>query len=272
MEEMIVRNFSLEHTLECGQIFRFEKEGKGYYVSHRDKLFYVEQAGPKLKFKNTTKAFLTKFFRLDDPYSKILKSISKDKHIKKAIKEYHGLRIIRQDPWECLISFICSSNSNIPKIKMNLSLMSSFFGKPLKLDSFESHAFPNPGSLTHFGKLKDSKVGYRAEFIREANKNISNKELITIRGKEYEYAKQRLIQIKGVGDKIADCVALFSLDKLNAFPVDVWVQRVMTKLYFEGEERSKQEIAEFGREYFGEYAGYANQFLFYYARQNDKTR
>lgn len=267
MRGMIVKNFSLKHTLECGQIFRFDKADSGYYVSHRARLFYVKQSGNNLFFKNTTKAFLTRFFRLEDNYSMIMKSISKDKHVRNAIKEYSGLRIIRQDPWECLISFICSSNSNIPKIKKNLTLMSSYFGKPLRLDDFESYSFPEPGKLYHLGKLKNNKVGYRAEFIKCANKSITYRELTALRKKDYEYAKQRLIQIKGIGDKIADCVTLFSLDKLNSFPVDVWVQRIMNELYFKNKKVSKQEIAEFGRLHFGEYAGYANQFLFYSRRK-----
>ena len=266
MNSLNVKDFRLDYTLECGQIFRYDKVGEYYFVSHRDSLFKVKQVGNKLYYKNTNNKFLKSFFRLDDDYKKAIKNISKDKHIKKAIKSLYGLRIIRQDPWECLISYICSSNSNIPKIKTNLNLISKCFGKKIALDGFGSYTFPNPGELSHSKRLWSCKVGYRADFIKEVNRNINYSELNSLRKKGYDIAKKTLLQLPGVGEKVADCVLLFSLAKSNAFPVDVWVKRVMQELYFKNKNVSNKEMRGFGQEYFGEYAGYANQFLFYYRR------
>ncbi len=266
MNSLSVKDFRLDYTLECGQIFRYDKVDGYYFVSHRASLFKIKQIGNKLYYKNTSKKFLKSFFRIDDDYKNIIKNISKDNHIKRAIKSLYGLRIIKQDPWECLISYLCSSNSNIPKIKKNLNLISKCFGKRITLDGFESYTFPNPGELSHSKKLWSCKVGYRADFIKKVNRSINYSELKSLRKKSYGIAKNRLLQLPGVGDKIADCVLLFSLEKSNAFPVDVWIKRAMQELYFKSKNVSNKEIKEFGQSYFGEYAGYANQFLFYYRR------
>lgn len=267
MKSIVVEDFDLSHTLECGQFFRYEKIKDFYYVSHMDALFKLRQRDNKLLYENTTKQYLISFFRLDEDYKSIIRSISKDVHIKKAIKSLYGLRIIRQNPWECLISYICSSNANIPKIKMNLSLLSKRFGHKMILGDYGSYTFPKPGQLSHLKKIQECKVGYRARFIKQANQQTTYKKLLSVEKQDYHTAKSMLLELHGVGDKIADCVLLFSLDKLNAFPVDVWVQRVMQELYFKNKKVTKTHIREFGQNYFGKYAGYANQFLFYYRRQ-----
>lgn len=267
MKSLQAKNFSLKHTVECGQFFRYEQLDDYYHLSHQDKLFKVKQQGNHIYFKNATHSFIRNFFRLDDDYKKIIKSISQDKHINEAVNTLFGLRIIRQDPWECLISYICSSNSNIPKIKTNLKLISEKFGKKISLDGYDTYTFPKPGELSSKTKLKACKVGYRAKFIYEVNKNITKSKLNALKTKNYALAKTQLIRLYGVGDKIADCVLLFSLERLNAFPVDVWVQRAMQEIYFKNKSVIKTHIREFGQNYFGEYAGYANQFLFYHRRQ-----
>ena len=266
MKSIVAHDFNLDHTLECGQFFRYHKHNGIYYVSHRARLFKIQQKGTKLFYQNCTKQFLTDFFRLDDDYKTITKSISKDAHIRNAIKSLYGLRIIRQDPWECLISYLCSSNANIPKIKMNLRLLAQEYGSKIALDEFSSYTFPKPGELTNLKKLNRCKVGFRAKYIEKVNNKIEYKTLKKMRNMDYLNAKEELIRLPGVGDKIADCVLLFSLDKLNAFPVDVWVQRVVQELYFKKKKVTKAQVREFGQSYFGEYAGYANQFLFYYRR------
>jgi N-glycosylase/DNA lyase len=276
MESLTARNFELENTLDCGQFFRYEKKEDGskefYIISHRDRLFKVRQEGDRLFFSGVSKEYLIEFFRLDDDYEGILKSISKDAFIRKAIKENFGMRIIRQDPWECLISYICSANNNIPRIKKNLELISAGFGKAITHAGHSGFSFPNPGELSDHERIFFCKVGFRSRFIFQANQAVDGVWLDSLGKKNYEAARAELIGLNGVGEKIADCVCLFSLNKLEAFPVDVWIRRVMLEQYFKGrsEEKNKKlknsEIGEFARGYFGKYAGYANQFLFYYRR------
>ena len=146
MPKILVKDFNLEHTLLCGQMFRVTRAGNWYYIVARDRVFRIRQSANHLEFQGVDKKFLAHYFALDEPYPAILKQIEKDPHIRKAIKKYYGMRIVRQDPWECLISFLCSSAANIPKIKLNLEMLSKSFGKRVELDGFEWYSFPNPGS------------------------------------------------------------------------------------------------------------------------------
>ncbi len=265
MQKIHVPLFDLQKTLECGQFFRYKRTRDWYYINSRDLLFKVQQQGDKLIFYGVNKKFIKQFFRLGDPYEKIIKEISVDEHIKKAIKNNIGLRLIRQDPWECLISYICSQNSNIPRIQNKLNFLAKTFGQQIRLDNFETYTFPAPGQLNNLNKIKSCKVGYRAKYIFEANK-IDPKPLATLRIKHYNEAKEFLLNIHGVGEKVADCVCMFSLDKLEAFPVDVWIKRVMQENYFNNQDISNKKLREFAEQRFGKYASYANQFLYHSRR------
>lgn len=263
------KDFNLQHTLECGQFFRYKKLNNFYYVQSRNLLFKIQQKDNKLFYKfaknnlKNEKDFLIDFFNLNQNLEQIQKEIAKDKHIKKAIAQYNGLRLINQDPWECAISYICSSAANIPKIQLNINLLSKTFGKPIELDNFKSYTFPEPGTINNLNKIKNCKVGFRAKFILEANQNL--KQIHNLKQINYEKAKKELIKNLGIGEKVADCICLFSLNKQEAFPVDTWVTKVMNLLYLK-EEKNKTKIAEFARNYFGDYAGYAQEYLFYAMR------
>ncbi len=293
MESIRVSDFNLEATLECGQFFRYRKESAGkartgktgrtsrkkdstdeYVINYRQLIFRLRQEGGRLYFSGVPKEFIISFFRLDEDYKAIIKSISKDAFIRKAVKANYGMRIIRQDPWECLISYICSANNNIPRITSNVRQLSRRFGKKLvKNDNdIDGFAFPEPGTMSDHNALKACKVGFRSRFIHDANKSVDELRLLELRKKSYEAARAELIMLNGVGEKIADCVCLFSLDKLEAFPVDVWIRRVMLEQYFKGRNGAElkkvknYDIQQFARKYFGKHCGYANQFLFYYRR------
>lgn len=266
MDSIKISDFNLGKTLECGQFFRYEKLDDLYLVSHRERLFKVRQEKDLLLFSGASEEFITDFFRLEDDYRAIVKSISKDEFMREAIHESYGMRIIRQDPWECLISYICSANNNIPRIRKNLSMISERFGSPILHEEHNGFSFPTPGGISDHEALRACKVGFRSRFIFEANNNIDERMLISLRDKSYEEAKAELIKINGVGEKIADCVSLFSLDKLDAFPVDVWIRRVMTEKYFSGKKTSDKEIRAFAENYFGRFRGYANQYLFFHRR------
>jgi len=266
MDSIKVSDFNLEKTLKCGQLFRYEKLDGAYLISHRAKLFKIRQEKSQLLFSGVNPEFISDFFRLDDDYKAIIKSISKDEFMREVIGENYGLRIMRQDPWECLISYMCSARNRIPKIKQNLQMISKTFGSPILHEKHGGFSFPAPGRISDLDALKACKIGFRSEFIYEANKNIDEKRLISLRAESYENAKAELTRIKGIGEKIADCISLFSLDKLDAFPVDTWIRKVMTEQYFSGKKPTDNKIRAFASDYFGRFRGYANQYLFFHWR------
>ena len=268
MGKMKVKDFNLEHTLECGQIFRINREDNWYYINARDRFFKICQDKNEIEFYGADKDFIIHFFSLNENLSKILKEINKDKYIKKSIDKYRGLRILKQDPWECLISFICSAASNIPRIKSKLSALSVSFGKKKSMDGVDDYTFPKPGNINNYEKIVNAKTGFRAEYIFEANNSVNIKKLNSLKTLSYENAKNELKKVNGVGDKVADCVMLFSLGFSQAFPVDTWIKKTMQLLYFDNNTVSNEKIRRFGLDYFGSYAGYAQQYLFMFSRND----
>jgi N-glycosylase/DNA lyase len=277
--------FNLDVSLCCGQVFTWNKKGDWWYGVVGDKALKVRQVNTELEFVNGDEKFVEKYFALDDDLQKISVNISKDEHIRKALSEFLGLRIIRQDPWECLISYICATCKNIPAIRNMLLSLSSRFGEKTTLDGMDFFTFPIPEKLAGATE-KDlwlCGLGYRARYVLETSKLIFEKnfELENLRQLPYEQAKKKLCAFAGVGHKVADCVLLFSLGKLEAFPVDRWIERVILNYYAQQlpselaqklsqrKGLSDSEYAQlnaFGRKYFGEYAGYAQEYLYHYER------
>jgi len=281
--------FNLEHTLKCGQVFRWKKIGNWWYGVVDGKVLKLRQVDDKLLFQafpeKVNPKFVEDYFRLKDDLPHILSRINKDEHIGEAIKAFNGLRILRQDPWECLVSYMCATNSNIPAIKKMILNLSKRFGNKITLEGHDFYAFPKLIDLAKADveEIKGCKLGFRAERVLEVSKMIERGEfnLYALRKMGYEKAKRKLMALPGIGHKVADCVLLFSLDMLEVFPVDVWMRRIILRLYphhFEPSFVEKvlgkrsimpkeyDEIASFGRRYFGEYAGYAQEYLFHYWR------
>jgi N-glycosylase/DNA lyase len=263
-----VKDFNLEYTLFCGQLFRVSKAGDWYYIIMRDRIFKIRQSSDYLEFYGINKEFLVHYLALDEPYSHILREINNDPYMNAAIRKYHGLRIIRQDPWECFISFLCSSAANIPKIQLNLELLAKIFGKRICLNGREGYAFPNPGDLNNYEKILTAKTGFRAKYLMTANSLVNEAFLLAVGKLSYSEAKMALKGVPGIGDKIADCILLFSLGFTGAFPVDTWMKKILQKLYFKNRVISNRQLRDFGTEYFGTYAGYAQQFLYMFARES----
>jgi len=257
------KNFDLRHTLECGQLFRCSKKDDGYCLIAGDKIIKLKQEGNVLFFEGCSRKFITNYLALEEDYGRIIKSLQKDKFVAEAIKRYRGLRICRQDPWECLISFICSSASNIPKIQKNISKLAQSFGRKIKN---KAHAFPTRDEIKSLRTIRSCGCGFRSPYIFEAAKKADEKWLNSLRKLPYETAKKELMKLNGVGEKVADCVLLFSLGFGEAFPVDVWVKRVMEELYFNNKKTSEKKIREFARKKWGKHAGYAQEFLYHYRR------
>lgn len=277
----------LDVTLCCGQVFRWNRIGEWWYGVAGGKAVKLRQTNAELEFTNTDFKFLENYFGLDDDLEKIRASIGKDEHIRKALREFWGLRIIRQEPWECLISYICATYKNIPAIKHMLLNLSSRFGEKTLLDGMEFFTFPTPAKLARapVKDLLDCGLGYRAKYVQSTSKRILENaiELESLRKLPYAQAKKQISSFAGVGPKVADCVLLFSLGKTEAFPVDRWIERVILNHYIEklpselARELQKREgltntnyakINVFGREYFGEYAGYAQEYLYHFERMN----
>jgi len=254
-----IKNFNLKHTLESGQFFRYQKKGEWYYCQERDKLFKIRQISDKIEFYGTDTNHIKKLFGLNVNYDKIVKELSKDPTLKKALRKYNGLRIMQRDPWETLVSFQCSIMSNIKKIQLNMNKIAENFGEKIELDEFKSHTFPKEGKLNDIEKLKESKTGFRAKYIHEMNKKVDEKYFTKLGN--YEQAHQKLTELPGIGPKVADCICLFALGKMEAFPIDVWMERVMKETY--GVDKNAKEFAQ---KRWGKNAGYAQQFLYHWRR------
>jgi len=281
--------FSLEHTLGCGQAFRWEKVGEWWFGVVGEGVLKVRQAEGFLLFeaypRNVGAEFLSRYFRLDDDLPLILSEVNKDEHVNAAISRFFGLRIMRQDPWECLISYICAANKNIPAIKNMISNLCERFGEAVEFEGRRFFTFPKPAELAEAGveELRLCKLGFRAERVLKTAQIASEGELDleSLRRMRYWEARRELLALPGVGPKVADCVLLFALDKLMAFPVDVWMKRIVLDYYSGFFERSfvdrvlrrgslspseYEAIGDFGRGYFGEYVGYAQEYLFHFRR------
>ena len=277
--------FDLDVTLCCGQAFRWDRRGGWWYGVVRENAFKIRQTGDFLEFGNTKEKFVNTYFGLHDDLPKILRQISKDEHIKRAIEAFKGLRILRQDPWECLISYICATYKNISAIKQMLSNLCKKFGDRIYFDGYDFYTFPTPKRLAKatIEELAKCGLGYRAKYVSETARAVYENgfEVESLRKLSYKKARKELWSFPGVGLKVADCVLLFSLGKLEAFPADVWIKRVILKYYesyFPNEFIRKisgkksltiseyKELNLFGRRYFEDYAGYAQEYLYYYER------
>jgi len=264
--------YSLKHSLECGQVFRWELDGNSFVGVVGSNIFRVGQIGDVLTVASSDSKEATNdirdYLNIDMYLASILKEIDVDEHIHDAIVKFKGLRILKQQPWECFISFILSQNSNIPRIKKMIINVSKFYGKEILLNGYKNFRFPLPSDLTKAnGKdLKTIGLGYRAHYIIETSKKFLKEEdkFLSIFDKSYEEAEKYLLDFPGVGDKVANCTLLFAFKKYEAFPVDTWVRRIIGKLYFKGKENlTNKKIKKFARRHFGRFCGYAQQYLFY---------
>lgn len=258
-------NFDLKHTLESGQFFRYKQINDWYYCCERNVLFKIRQKEDEIEFEGTTKEHIERLFGLDKNYNEILKKLNEDKTLRDSIQKYIGLRVMKRDPWETLISFQCSIMSNIKKITFNMNKLAEEFGKPMELDGVTMHSFPSPGEIKNFETIKKCATGFRAKYIFAANTMVDDEKMKKWNELEYEKLVERLDEIPGVARKVADCVALFGYGRGEAFPLDVWMERAM-KPYTKHEKHDK--IREVAHKRWGKNAGYAQQFLYHHIRNN----
>ena len=277
--------FDLDFSLCCGQVFRWRKVDGWWYGIVGEHVVKVRQCGAELEFKNVSKDFVQHYFGLNDDLTQISSCIGNDDYVRKDLQRFEGLRIVRQVPWECLISFICATYKSIAAIELMLKKLSIKYGEKQVFDGMDFYTFPTMERLANASEngLRECGVGYRAKYVQATAKKVhdENMKLEDLRNLPYLEARKALLEFSGVGLKVADCVLLFSLEKQEAFPVDVWVKRVILNHYadqlpepFVKKMQSHTsltngeyiKIGDFARNYFGAYAGYAQEYLYHFER------
>lgn len=257
-----IKNFNLTQTLDCGQAFRWFQTSNGiwhgiafgkYIELYQNENDIVINGSNREDFYN----FWYKYFDLERDYSQIIKEVSLDEIVKKATEFGSGIRILNQDSWEALCSFIISQNNNIPRIKGIIERLCENFGQKI----YGGYTFPNAEGIAKLtpDDLSVIRSGFRAKYIIDAAQKVSTGEinLEKLKKCDYDTARKKLLTIKGVGPKVADCVLLYGLGFVNAFPRDVWINRALNE-YFDGKIL---ECAE-------KYGGIVQQYIFYYIRNN----
>ncbi len=272
-----VADFFLAGTLECGQAFRWNRASDGWFEGVVGKeVWRLRQRDRVLEWHGSRErdSRIQNYLALDCSLPQIVATFPNDLLLRQAVKEHHGLRVIRQEPWECLTSFIASSSKQIVQIRQIVGLLSQRFGEPID-DQY--HAFPTASAIaraTH-QQLWDCKLGFRAKNLLAAAQRIDSGQLDlhALRSMEYERALEELIKLPGVGEKIANCTLLFACGFNHAFPIDVWIERALRRIYFDGKRRvTARDLREFARSHFGPYAGWAQQYLFFNERTQKNSR
>ncbi len=291
-----VREFDPVHIFECGQCFRWQRQPDGSYTgvvrgkvanvaytpdatqthgaTYTPGMSGISDTPGTLVLENVTMEDFQQiwfdYFDLGTDYAQIKKAVSIDPIMKKAVEFGKGIRILRQEPWEVLISFILSSNNRIPRIIKIIEDICRLNGAQIEYAGRNYFAFPDSAALAActLEQIQECRAGYRCEYIHETSKAVAECGFDPQRlaAMETDEARETLLQFKGVGNKVADCILLYSGIKRDVFPTDVWVRRVMEELYFR-REASFKEIQQFAAEHFGGYAGAAQQYLFYFARE-----
>lgn len=274
-------SFEPKHIFECGQCFRWNLEDDGSYTGvFNENVLNVKKEKDEVKFKGAVngniKEIVDEYFDLKRDYSKIKKELSEiDENLNLSIKYGNGIRILNQDLWETIISFIISANNNIPRIKGIIEKMSKKYGKEIYYNGTKYYTFPRPEDLENV-TVKDFRnlgVGFRdIRLYKTTQMILENKiDLKSLYKEPTTNVKEKLLTLSGVGEKVADCILLFStLKRFDVFPIDVWVRRVMNELYIKNEDETnvnKREIQKLAYEKFGKLEGLAQQYLFYWKRE-----
>ncbi len=262
-----LEDFDIRHILECGQIFRFEKLNEGEYVVYsKDKKCTVIQNDSSAVIKSDDSEYFANYFDLARDYTQIKQKLKGKPFMDEAIEYGHGIRILNQDKWEMLISFIISANNHIPRIKGIISRLCQSLGK--NMGSY--YAFPTPEAMASKDEdfYKALGAGYRAKYLAVTSKTVADGfDLESISEMDGNMANKKLCSLMGVGSKVADCILLFGYHKQDVFPVDTWIKKVYKDVVGENEDNNKV-IREKLISIYGEYSGYAQQYLFFNKREN----
>lgn len=294
-----VKNFNIKQILECGQCFRWEKiSDTNYIVFAYGKVIEVVQEGDEVTILNTNeedfKTIWTKYFDLETDYGTVKDVLAKDEILKKSVEYGYGIRILNQDPFEMLISFIVSARNSIPSIMKTIKKMSESWGNEVEYKGKKYYTFPTPEAIkgATLEEIQSTGASFRSKYIVSTIERVNSaietkKDMINNPDKylgedrpecldyDLEYIKNldddachiALQKFMGVGAKVADCIMLFAMGKHSAFPVDVWIKRAMIHFYV-APDVTLPKMRIFARDKFGALSGLAQQYLFYYAREN----
>ena len=262
----------LDATLGCGQAFRWEKAGDWWLGTVGERALRLRQDGRLLVLHGADEAYLRHYLALDLDLDAILSRIDHDPVVQAAIEACYGLRIVRQPLFECLLSYLCATNTNIPAVRRRVAGLSARFGARVISGSPSTHAFPAPMALARATdeELRSCGLGYRAGYARRAVAALLDEPAweTRLRSLPHEEARRALMALPGIGPKAADCIALFALEDHGAFPVDVWIRRIVVRHYLPELESGPmtpalyETLRVFGRERFGSSAGYAQEYLY----------
>jgi 3-methyladenine DNA glycosylase/8-oxoguanine DNA glycosylase len=277
LREILVPEFDLGMTLNCGQVFHWQKHGRGFTGAIAETPTYVEQEGHLVRFAGIDAKELAHYFAFDHLLTEICASFPKDAALQTARQFCRGLRIIRQPKWECLATFICSSMKQLGHIRQISLSLRKRFGTARKICGQQVLLFPPAERIADASEkeLQESALGYRAKNLRATAQQIASGavDLASWSGLSDLELHDRLCALPGVGTKVANCVMLFAYERIGAFPIDVWIERVLREKYFaQRQSATKKELAKFASGYFGAYGGYAQQYLFHYARTAGKQK
>lgn len=281
MEELVlkVNCFNLKYTLECGQCFRWDKISEDEYVGViSDRVIKIKQDGDKLIIRSSNmeniEDVIKKYFDLYEDYGRVESLISKiDTNVNKAVKNTTGIRILNQDFFETLISYIISANNNIPRISKSVNLISRMYGKKVEFEGKDYYLFPTAEELKDvpIDGFRKCGVGFRDAYIYNTVKVVLDERINfdKLSNLQTDILRDKLLSFKGVGNKVADCILLFAFGRKETFPIDVWVERVMQVLYFKETNGTlkKKDILKYANEHFLKYAGIVQQHLFYNIRE-----
>jgi N-glycosylase/DNA lyase len=281
-------DFDLAMTLDSGQVFHWERDGKGFVGTIGDLPFYVEKQADVLKVRcgatpqparqrRALARIIANYFALDHPLAEICASFPNDPAMNAARPFCRGLRITRQPKWECLATFICSSMKQVAHIRQISLALRRRFGERRRIGDHLVYTFPSAHRIARASEddLRKCALGYRGKNLLATARLVSSGEanLEAWSALADRDLREKLCALPGVGPKIANCVMLFAFERLRAFPIDVWIERVLKRQYFPRKKRvTELKLREFSETYFGEHGGYAQQYLFHHARMALRIR
>ncbi|MDE1854755.1 MAG: DNA-3-methyladenine glycosylase 2 family protein [Candidatus Micrarchaeota archaeon] len=284
MQSMRVGDFDITHTIESAQPLTFigdeRPDRKGITYTCGDSFVEVDQRGKRLAYRaygSLGRARLSREiiarFGLGDDMGDVYRRIGTDAFMKKAVSRYRGMRITRNEPWETALCFVISQFNSVKRIRGIVKRLIAAYGREHTFSAgsvrLSFRSFPSPESIAErsTGDLMAHGAGFRARYMRAVAREWSEQRGFSkLRDKDYAEAKEELMSLEGVGDKVADCILLFGYGRLEAFPIDTWIKRVVERVYFRGRKQSIRKIHEFADERWGAYAGYAQQYMFHFAR------
>jgi N-glycosylase/DNA lyase len=277
LDIIVAPDFDLALTLDSGQTFHWEKTDAGFAGTIGARAVYVKQRDDQLFVSKGRAELCSKYFALDHPLADICASFPPDPAMQSAIAFCRGLRIIRQPHWECLATFITSSMKQVAHIRQISQTLRHRFGEPCSLCELTVYAYPTPHRIAELDErdLQACALGYRAKNLLATARLINSGEvdIDQMAALPDDELRARLCALPGVGAKVANCVMLFAYERLRAFPIDVWIERVLRQQYFPGRRRmTARQLRDFAAKHFGEHGGYAQQYLFHHARKTTPRR